>query len=82
MPTFLHILTLACWVTSFFFAHAWLQRRRRDFFAAAALAGLLADHLDHSEECEPDETCPETVARLAVAHADAVLKRLEATESP
>lgn len=54
-----------------------LRRRRRDRFAAAALTGLLADHLDHADECLPNESCEEAVARLAVMHADAVIARLE-----
>lgn len=57
----------------------YLKHRRRDRFAAAALAGLLADHLDHADECKEGETCPEAVACLAVEHADAVIKRLNQT---
>lgn len=52
---------------------------RRERMAAAALAGLLADHLDHEDERQPNESCREAVARLAVQHADAVLKRLDET---
>lgn len=52
---------------------------RRERFAAAALQGLLADHLDHADQCEAGETCPEAVARLAVEHADATLRRLDST---
>jgi hypothetical protein len=52
---------------------------RRERLAAAALTGLLADHKDHSDECADGETCPQAVARLAVAHADELIKRLDAT---
>lgn len=54
-----------------------IRRRRRDRLAAAALTGLLADHLDHADECEGDETCEQAVARLAVKHADAVIAKLD-----
>lgn len=57
-------------------AQGHIRRRRRDRFAAAALTGLLADHLDHADECGPNESCEEAVARLAVEHADAVIARL------
>jgi hypothetical protein len=48
--------------------------------AVAAMQGLLADHKDHSDECADGETCYETVARIAVDHADALLRRLEGTK--
>lgn len=48
----------------------------RDTLAAMAMMGLLADHKDHFDECEPGETCPEAVARLAVEHADALIRKL------
>jgi hypothetical protein len=54
---------------------------RRERLAAAALTGLLADHADHSDECADGETCPQTVARLAVTHADEVIKRLDAKQA-
>lgn len=47
----------------------------RDHFAACALTGLLADHIDHSDEVMANETCEQTVARLAYAHADAMMER-------
>ena len=50
--------------------------RRRFEAATAAMAGLLADHKDHSDECADGETCIKTVARLAVEHADALLAAL------
>lgn len=46
----------------------------RDYFAATALAGLLADHKDHDDECREGESCHEAVSRLAYEHADAMLK--------
>lgn len=49
----------------------------REHFAALAMQGLLADHKDHSDECADGETCPQTTARLAVEHADALLAQLE-----
>lgn len=49
----------------------------RQLAALFALEGLLSDPTDHSEECQPGETCVEAVARLAVAHADALIKELE-----
>lgn len=49
----------------------------RQEFAKAAMQGLLADHKDHSDECADGETCPQTTARLAVEHADALLAQLE-----
>lgn len=52
---------------------------RRERLAAAALAGLLADHKDHADEREGDETCPQAVARLAVQHADDLIARLDST---
>ena len=57
----------------------------RAYVATAALAGLLADHKDHSLERKSElrlgltvylETYPQAVARLAVAHADALLAEL------
>lgn len=56
----------------------------RDWFAGQAMQGLLADHKDHPEEAitrtvgdvSITETCQETVARLAVGYADALLKEL------
>lgn len=56
-------------------AKAELTERRRDF-AKAAMAGLLADHRDHSDEVRPGETCAQAVARLAVEHADALIAEL------
>lgn len=44
---------------------------------AFALNGLLADHLDHSDKKIGQETCAETVARLACEFADAALHRIE-----
>ena len=38
--------------------------------------GLLADHKDHADECADSETCVQTTARLAVAHADALIAEL------
>jgi hypothetical protein len=55
---------------------------RRERLAAAALTGLLADHKDHGDECAVGETCPRAVARLAVEHADELIRRLDSTESP
>ena len=53
------------------------RRRLREDFTAAALAGLLADHKDHADECMEGESCPAAVARLAVQLADETIKRLE-----
>ena len=55
------------------------KRMTREKLTAAALAGLLADHKDHSDECADGETCPQTVARLAVELADETIKRLDKT---
>jgi hypothetical protein len=52
-----------------------VAKMRREI-ATAAMAGLLADHKDHSDECADGETCIKTVARLAVAHADALVAEL------
>lgn len=68
-------------------------RDRRRFEAAkAAMQGILADPVDREElrlyrvlDGEPPgtriqeftETCAQAVARIAVAHADALLKELE-----
>ena len=52
-----------------------VAKMRREI-ATAAMAGLLADHKDHSDECADGETCIKTVARLAVEHADALLAAL------
>ena len=66
--------------------------RRRFEAAKAAMQGLLADPTDHEELRlyrvldgetpgerikEFTETCAQAVARIAVAHADALLKELE-----
>lgn len=48
----------------------------REELARSAMIGLLADHKDHSDECADGESCPQTVARLAVEHADALLAAL------
>jgi fructose-specific phosphotransferase system component IIB len=45
--------------------------------ATAAMTGLLADHKVHSDECADGETCIQTVARLSVEHADALLNELD-----
>lgn len=67
---------------AFFCLCAWLwskyrRARLREELTAAALAGLLANHKDHAEECREGETCPQAVARLAVELADETIKRLE-----
>lgn len=51
----------------------------RTIYAGQAMQGLLADHKDHSDECADGETCPQTCARLAVQHADALIAELEKT---
>jgi len=53
----------------------------RQIYAGLALQGLLADHKDHSDECAEGETRPQTVARLAVLHADELLNALNKTPS-
>ena len=45
--------------------------------AVAAMAGLLADHKDHAEELQPGESCPQAVARLAIAHARELIKAID-----
>jgi hypothetical protein len=49
---------------------------KREWFAGLAMEGLLADSEDRSEEIKPGETCAEATARLAVEHADALIKEL------
>ncbi len=51
---------------------------RLETAAVAAMAGLLADHKDHAEECKEGETCAEAVARLAVEHGVELLKAIDA----
>jgi len=52
---------------------------RRERIATAALQGLLADSEDRSGEVRDGETCPEATARLALAHADALIHALDNT---
>ena len=69
-----------------------IREGRRFEAAMAAMQGLLADPTDHEELRlyrvldgetpgerikEFTETCAQAVARIAVAHADALLKELE-----
>ena len=59
------------------------ERSQRRFIAAcAAMEGLLADPEDREAECLPGEPCHQAVARIAVAHADALLERLDAPPAP
>lgn len=48
----------------------------RVVIATAAMQGLLADHMDRADEILDGETCAEATARLAVEHADALLREL------
>lgn len=48
----------------------------RVLIATAAMQGLLADHMDRADEVLEGETCAEATARLAVEHADALLREL------
>ncbi len=48
----------------------------RVVIATAAMQGLLADHMDRADEILDGETCAEATARLAVEHADALLRAL------
>jgi len=48
----------------------------RQWYAGLALQGLLADTKDREDECMADESCCEAVARLAVEHADELIRRL------
>jgi hypothetical protein len=54
----------------------------RQHYAGLAMQGLLADHKDHSDERADGETCPQTVARLAVEHADALIVQLSQKATP
>ena len=55
-----------------------LKSRERRFIAAChAMQGLLSDPIDRADECLPGEPCHQAVARIAVAHADALIARLE-----
>lgn len=47
----------------------------RDYFAAAAMTGLLADPEDI--ECQPGLNCPKSVAFYAYELADAMIERRE-----
>jgi hypothetical protein len=49
----------------------------RDYFAAKALQGLLADP-EPFDLCDGDETIADTYAREAYGYADAMLKAREA----
>lgn len=49
----------------------------REFYAALAMNGLLSDTEDMADECYPGESCPDATARLAVEHADALIKALK-----
>lgn len=49
----------------------------RQHYAGLAMQGLLSDHKDHSDECADGETCPQTVARLAVLHSEELIAALE-----
>lgn len=49
----------------------------RQWYAGLALQGLLADDKDREDERMGDESCCEAVARLAVQHADELIRRLE-----
>lgn len=42
----------------------------------AAMQGLLADPEERSDERKPMESCEEATARLAVAHAKALMKEM------
>ena len=48
----------------------------RDYFAAQALMGLLADHKDHADECKDGESCQEAVVRVAYEFADEMMKKV------
>lgn len=52
---------------------------RRDKFAAAAMQGLLADPEDIGQEEWPEgsEDCPDATTKLAVKHADKLIKNLK-----
>lgn len=52
---------------------------RRDRIATAALQGLLADPENRGSEKREDESCYNATARLAVNHADALIKMLDET---
>jgi hypothetical protein len=53
---------------------------RRERIATAALQGLLADSEDRSDEIREGESCSEATARLAVTHADALMRELDKEE--
>lgn len=44
--------------------------------AIAAMQGLLSDPEERSDERKPMESCEEATARLAVAHAKALMKEM------
>ena len=48
--------------------------------AKVAMAGLLADHIDHADQIQPGETCPQAVARLAFDFAEALVAEKEKRE--
>jgi len=75
------ILNIAAFSFSWWLWSRYRRRRLREQLTAAAIAGLLADHKDHSDECADGETCPQTVARLAVQVADEAIKRMEVVKS-
>lgn len=72
-----HVFAIASCILVAWWWTDYQKRLLREKLTAAALAGLLADHKDHSDECADGETCPQTVARLAVELADETIKRME-----
>ena len=56
--------------------HAGLGLTKREYFAALALQGLLADSESRPTDRIEGEDCCQATARLAVEHADCLIKAL------
>lgn len=50
---------------------------KREYFAAVALQGLLADSENRTDDRKEGETCCQATARLAVEHADCLINALK-----